>query len=516
MTTDVEFRLSMDGSGVIRSASAAESALQKMKQNFGEVDDAANKTGETLERAGRKGSKATSGLGRNAAGAAVQFSQFTQQVAGGQNALLAFAQQSQDVGFLLGPRGALYASIASIAILVGVELVKAFKEAEKESVKLPDELNKRLEDIKKRLGEVGDSTRSAFLGVEFDKINQEYNKITEEIAKIEAAAKTNSDSFNGIGASAASAAGQINRLRKEQAELAQLLNQVGDLSVQGIATDDIAQGDGGEAERARSQARIDAITEAIGTERQLLQAHAEVRKAIERGVYTDQEAAAIEADIREQARLETRFDALVSNFEREREAILSNTELTEVQRQELIDQYNQLELEAQDNHNRTLEQQQQKHSDALVKIKEQEERAKLSIASQAFGGLSSLMNTESRKLFEIGKAAAISQAIIDTIAGANRALKDFPAPLSYAVAATTAAAGYANVRQISATQFGSASTGQSIQGGQVVNNVAQPQQPDRNITIATTGGGDQINVRQLGELLNELSGDGFNFTFAQG
>jgi hypothetical protein len=68
------------------------------------------------------------------------------------------------------------------------------------------------------------------------------------------------------------------------------------------------------------------------------------------------------------------------------------------------------------------------------------------------------VTTNSRAMFNIQKAANISQAIMDTYAGANRALKDYPAPWSYAVAGATLAAGLSRVASIKSQTFGGAST----------------------------------------------------------
>jgi hypothetical protein len=66
------------------------------------------------------------------------------------------------------------------------------------------------------------------------------------------------------------------------------------------------------------------------------------------------------------------------------------------------------------------------------------------------------VTTNSRAMFNIQKAANISQAIMDTYAGATRALKDFPAPFSYAVAGATLASGLARVASIKSQTFGGA------------------------------------------------------------
>ena len=121
--------------------------------------------------------------------------------------------------------------------------------------------------------------------------------------------------------------------------------------------------------------------------------------------------------------------------------------------------------------------------DAIVKIKQKEfdqdiqreaERRnffesslenRLSVASSILGDLSSLMEGKSKKLFKIGKAAAISQAIVDMWAGANKAMSTLPYPVNLVAAAATVAAGSINVQKIAARKFGSGSSGGTGGGG---------------------------------------------------
>ena len=83
-------------------------------------------------------------------------------------------------------------------------------------------------------------------------------------------------------------------------------------------------------------------------------------------------------------------------------------------------------------------------------------KQKLQIASSIFGNLSSLMNTESRKMFEIGKAASIAGAIVDGIAAVQGAYKQGAKiggpPLGAAFAASAAVATLANIKNIQSTQ----------------------------------------------------------------
>lgn len=100
-------------------------------------------------------------------------------------------------------------------------------------------------------------------------------------------------------------------------------------------------------------------------------------------------------------------------------------------------------------------------------------RERLSAFSSMFGDLSSLMQSENRKQFEIGKKAAIAQAIIDTIASAQSAYKAMASipyvgpALGVAAAAAAIAAGNMRVQKIRATHFGGGSVGGGGGGGGV-------------------------------------------------
>jgi len=83
--------------------------------------------------------------------------------------------------------------------------------------------------------------------------------------------------------------------------------------------------------------------------------------------------------------------------------------------------------------------------------------------SHMFGNISSLMESENRKQFEIGKKAAAGQAIIDTIASAQAAFKSLAGipivgpGLGIAAAGAATLAGMMRLQQINSTSFGSKS-----------------------------------------------------------
>lgn len=118
------------------------------------------------------------------------------------------------------------------------------------------------------------------------------------------------------------------------------------------------------------------------------------------------------------------------------------------------------------------------------------------------------VNTTSRAMFNIQKAANISQAIMDTYAGATRALKDYPAPWSYAVAGATMAAGLARVASIRSQSFGGGAVGSaSVGGGGVAASAgmaAQAPAMNQTITIQGVGAGDLFSGDAVRTLIDRL------------
>ena len=114
--------------------------------------------------------------------------------------------------------------------------------------------------------------------------------------------------------------------------------------------------------------------------------------------------------------------------------------------------------------------------------------AKLATISGALGGVAKLVGEDSK----FGKAIAITQAIMDTYAGANKALAQ--GGLFGAIgAAGIIASGLANVKQITATQTPEAPSFASGGANYSVPSV-QPTPPNFNIVGAS-------NINQLAETI---------------
>lgn len=155
-------------------------------------------------------------------------------------------------------------------------------------------------------------------------------------------------------------------------------------------------------------------------------------------------------------------------------------------------------------------------------LEEASSKRKLGLASSMFGNLSSLMDTENKKLFQVGKVAALSQAIIDGYSSVLSSYKQgtkIGGPIVGAAFAATA--GIATAVQISKISSASYGGGGSSSGGMSGGAPAVPEQQqaaapeqEQNRTIRIEGIDANQNfsggqVLQLAENLVELQNDGF-------
>lgn len=187
--------------------------------------------------------------------------------------------------------------------------------------------------------------------------------------------------------------------------------------------------------------------------------------------------------------------------------------------------YDQAEREAKERHEQNLSDIEMRAADQRKRIAEDEARARQNAMAKMWSNLSSLMGSESRKMFEIGKAAAISQTVISTITGAQEAYKALagipvvgPA-LGAAAAAAATLAGAARVSQIRSQSFGGGgSVGAGAGGGAGAAGAAQTpgvgiqgqQEPTAqfNVTLQGDGAIPQSAVRGLFDQMNQAAGDG--------
>mgnify|MGYP000461591464 CR=1 FL=1 len=202
-------------------------------------------------------------------------------------------------------------------------------------------------------------------------------------------------------------------------------------------------------------------------------------------------------------------DKLTLKLETENAAVANALALNAITKE----QADQLELENLIGFESAKSEIEKREADKRTKQAEMEAAAKKAILSKAFNGLTSLMNSGSRKMFEIGKAAAISSSIVSTYQGIAEAWKLGPV-LGPIGAAMVGLAGFANVQSIRAQSFGgggSAGGGGAMSNTQAINAASTPVRAENEQTQRT-------NINLTGEifsrdsvigLLNAALGDGY-------
>lgn len=161
-------------------------------------------------------------------------------------------------------------------------------------------------------------------------------------------------------------------------------------------------------------------------------------------------------------------------------------------------------------------------------IAESERSAKLSIFGSMFDNVASLMQSGSRKMFEIGKAASIASGLVsayESVMSAYAAGSKIGGPplgAAYAAAAGIAQAG--NLLRLKSASFGGGGSVSASGGGSSIPTAgqtagqtsatgtgsSQAPQPSRNISISLAGSFFSADtVRELMTQINEQIGDGF-------
>lgn len=126
---------------------------------------------------------------------------------------------------------------------------------------------------------------------------------------------------------------------------------------------------------------------------------------------------------------------------------------------------------------------------AKAEIARRANEQRLTQAKDFFGSFAGLQASGNKKIAAIGKAAAITQAVIDGILGAQKALAAFPPPYNYIAAAGVAATAAVNVAQIKAQNVGNFNEGGSfVVGGRAgidTNQISMGVTKGERVTIET-------------------------------
>jgi len=137
-------------------------------------------------------------------------------------------------------------------------------------------------------------------------------------------------------------------------------------------------------------------------------------------------------------------------------------ELQRAREQKLVSQqeFNDLMKNTTARHEDEISDIEERAAEARKRTTEQEMKARQAATGGALRNIASLMSSENKKMFEVGKTAAIANSIVNTWQGVTEALK-LPWPLNLAAAAATAVQGFAAVSSIRSQSFGGGGGGGS-------------------------------------------------------
>lgn len=155
-------------------------------------------------------------------------------------------------------------------------------------------------------------------------------------------------------------------------------------------------------------------------------------------------------------------------------------------------------------------------ADALDALDKASRDSKISDTQEALGTISSLMSSGSKKLFEIGKVAAIADAGISMYQGIMKAWALGPI-LGPIMAPLVAVAGMANIAKIKSTKFGggaASSPAASVGAAASVPTAAAEAAPAQTQRPHVTVVGDVFTRESLIQMLNSAFKDGYTLSGA--
>lgn len=501
---EISLSLTANTAGLTKSKAVVSQFADEAVSDFARVDQAAGRTGDALSNKGLSGK--LSGLAQSfrlqkgaAQQAGYQIQDFAIQIQGGQSALVAFAQQGSQLAGVLGPGGAVLGAIIAVSTAIGGTLYNSIRKTNDELDKLPTKLEKRLNDIKEQFNQKG-VIQADFARVEVGKLNAEYDQIAQSIVENEAKLVALKGSVligfdreaKGLGI-----ARDIVKGKEELKDLATLIDKFLQykneaLLENGKTSEDI------ELIPKIKPFDLSALENAFKNEQEMMSVHKQNLANIKAGFYDQDVADAIEQNILAQQREAARFDAQIA-------ALGSEHALIE---------------EAETLHQDKLTQINQEYTNKRVALAELEKRAKMTALSSTFNALSSLMNTESSKLFEIGKAAALAGAIVDGFAAVQKTMASVPYPFNIPLAAAQAVASAVQVQNIAKQKIGGGTTANagSFSGGMPSVNTQGGGGGGRSINASISGldpsslfTGSQ--VRDLFEAINGGLSDGLTINY---
>ena len=134
----VELKANVDAAGVVTGEQKVVNAAKKIETSFKKADSSVVASSKKIVKASNAAAKSMGGFGRSAGQAGIQFQQFTGQVQGGVNPMIALSQQAADLGIVMG--APLLGVVASLGAGLALFLVPELFNAKKATSELTDKL----------------------------------------------------------------------------------------------------------------------------------------------------------------------------------------------------------------------------------------------------------------------------------------------------------------------------------------------------------------------------------------
>lgn len=194
----VYYTVDADTSGVLKVKNDVDKTVNSVESGLKKVDVQMSKTAKSVKTG-------VAGMGRSAGQAGIQLQQFVGQIQGGQSAMLAFSQQSADLGFvlgapLLGAIAGISASIVGILVPSLLDSSNGMEELEKGIEKVKAAMTLSIDGIANYSEEMQKlrNISEELLNIRLNTLLAEQNAI---LAKIPGTAKNAVDAFNGLNTS---------------------------------------------------------------------------------------------------------------------------------------------------------------------------------------------------------------------------------------------------------------------------------------------------------------------------
>jgi len=145
-----------------------------------------------------------------------------------------------------------------------------------------------------------------------------------------------------------------------------------------------------------------------------------------------------------------------------------------------------------------------------LEIEKNFNRQKQAAVASTFGVLSTLMSARSKKLFQIGKTAAVASALINTYQAVTKTMAETPYPYNIPLAAAQSVAGLVQVQNIRAQSFSGGGGGSVVGGANASAGAGLPTNNAFNPPFNPFQNNNNENQNANGATINIYNAEGFS------